>query len=57
MCVNAKALAKFFQCSLMKLVPLSDRIFSVLPNGKYTLYMYSCTYVFPQMSLTGIMNT
>ena len=33
MCVNARALAKFFQCSLMKLVPLSDRNFSVLPNG------------------------
>ena len=57
MCVNAKALAKFFQCLLMKLVPLSDRNFSVLPNGKYTLYMYSCTNVFPQMSLTGITNT
>ena len=56
MCVNARALAKFFQCLLMKLMPLSDRNFSVLPNGKYTLYMYSCTNVFLQMSLTGIMN-
>ena len=32
MCVNASALAKFFQCLLMKLVPLSDRNFSILPN-------------------------
>ena len=55
--MNARALAKFFQCLLMKLVPLSDRNISVLPNGKYTLYMYSCTNVFPPMSLTGITNT
>ena len=44
--MNAKALAKFFQCFLMKLVPLSDRNFSVLPNGKYTLYMCHRTQPF-----------
>ena len=36
-CLKANAFDRFFQCSLMKLVPLSDKNFSVHPNGRYTL--------------------
>ena len=37
MCLNVRALARFFQLSLTNDVPLSDKNFSVRPNGKYTL--------------------